>query len=68
MLLATDGLWEAKNETGQMFGKEGVKKILRENATRSSEEIKTLLFSSVENFIKGSLEDDLSIVVAKYNG
>ena len=68
LLLATDGLWEAKNEVGQMLGKERVKKILRENATRSSEEIKTLLFSSVESFITGSLEDDLSIVVAKYNG
>ena len=41
---------------------------IEDNASRSSEEIKDLLFSSVAKFIKGkSLEDDLSLVVVKYN-
>lgn len=66
-LLATDGLWEARNEKGEMFGKDAVKKIIRDNPFLSAKEIKSLLFSSVKKFINGStLEDDLTIVVTKF--
>jgi sigma-B regulation protein RsbU (phosphoserine phosphatase) len=49
--LATDGLWEARNEKGEMFGKDAVKKIIRENSFLSAREIKSLLFSSVKKFM-----------------
>jgi serine phosphatase RsbU (regulator of sigma subunit) len=67
-LLATDGLWEARNEKGEMFGKDAVKKIIRDNSLLSAKEIKNLLYSSVTNFIKSNkLEDDLTIVVTKFD-
>ena len=65
-LLATDGMWEARNEKGEMFGKERVKRIVRENSHLSANEIKNHLFSSVQNFIhNNTLEDGLTIVVTK---
>ena len=66
-LLATDGLWEARNENGEMFGKDAVKKIIRDNSHLSAKEIKNHLYSSVKSFINSNaLEDDLTIVVTKF--
>mgnify|MGYP000203416877 CR=1 FL=1 len=66
-LLATDGLWEARNEKGEMFGKDAVKTIIRDNAHLPAREIKDLLFNSVQKFRNGkALDDDLTIVVAKF--
>jgi sigma-B regulation protein RsbU (phosphoserine phosphatase) len=66
-LLATDGLWEARNARGAMFGKETVKSIIRANAASSAQDIKHRLLTAVEHFIGGhALEDDLTIVVAKF--
>jgi serine phosphatase RsbU (regulator of sigma subunit) len=51
-----------------MFGKDAVKKIIRDNSFLSAKEIKSLLFSSVKKFINGNtLDDDLTIVVAKFD-
>lgn len=67
LLLATDGIFEARNEKREMYGKDPVKKIIRDNAHLPARDIKNLLFSSVKTFISGSaLDDDLTLVVAKF--
>ena len=32
IVLGTDGIWEAQNPAGEMFGKEAICRIIRENA------------------------------------
>jgi serine phosphatase RsbU (regulator of sigma subunit) len=66
IVLATDGVWEARNESGQMFGRTAVYDIIRKNSAASADEIMKAIFSQIEKFLKASkLEDDLTLVVVK---
>jgi sigma-B regulation protein RsbU (phosphoserine phosphatase) len=66
ILIGTDGLWESRNKSGEMFGKERLKVLIREHARSSSEEILTFIIDSLKAF-QGSVkqEDDVTLVVAK---
>ena len=65
-LFVTDGLWEARNEKGQMLGKDLVKKVIRKHSLESSRVIKDAVIEVVREFIGSApLEDDLTIIVAK---
>jgi sigma-B regulation protein RsbU (phosphoserine phosphatase) len=66
ILIGTDGLWESQNKSGEMFGKERLKVLIREHARSSSEEILTFIIDSLKAF-QGSVkqEDDVTLVVAK---
>lgn len=65
-LIATDGLWETHNNSGEMFGKERLKTIIREHAESTSEEMVASILDSLDSF-KGSAkqEDDVTLVVVK---
>lgn len=68
MVIATDGVWEARNADGDMFGKERLHKIIRENASATAGEIQTAVFDSARRFRKGNrLEDDMTLVIVKVN-
>ncbi|MFW2368125.1 MAG: SpoIIE family protein phosphatase [Desulforhopalus sp.] len=64
--LMTDGIWEGCNKSGEMFGKERVKKIIRSNNTETSESILEEILAEYEGFTRGAVrEDDLTLVVIK---
>ena len=66
IFLSTDGLWEARNNKGEMFGKEPIYEIIRKNASASANEILNALFESLNSFLQGTkIEDDITIVVVK---
>jgi sigma-B regulation protein RsbU (phosphoserine phosphatase) len=66
IMLGTDGIWEAQNPQGEMFGKQRFKNIIRENAGRRAREIVQTVIKQVDNF-RISLEkaDDVTLVISK---
>ncbi len=66
LFLGTDGIWEAHNSQGDMFGKDAVRSIIRQNANASAAEIQEAILSSLTSF-QGDVdsEDDVTLVVIK---
>jgi len=68
IFLSTDGIWEAFNEKGEMFGKERIYDIIRKNSSLSANEIINIMLNSLERFQQGApIEDDITLVVIKIN-
>jgi serine phosphatase RsbU (regulator of sigma subunit) len=66
LVIATDGIWEARNPKGEMFGKDRLHKIIRQNASATAKEIQSAVFESIRRFQKDArLEDDMTLVVIK---
>jgi len=66
VMIGTDGIWEAQNPKGKMFGKERFKAIIRENAHQSAKDITQAVIKQVDSFCR-PLEktDDVTLVVTK---
>jgi sigma-B regulation protein RsbU (phosphoserine phosphatase) len=66
IFLGTDGIWEAHNSEGDMFGKASVYDIIRQNSSANAAEIKEAIIDSLNNF-RGEAEpdDDVTLVVIK---
>jgi sigma-B regulation protein RsbU (phosphoserine phosphatase) len=68
IFLSTDGLMEARNNRGEMFGKEPIHDIIRKNSSSGPNEILNAVFESLYSFLKGTkIEDDITLVVIKIN-
>jgi sigma-B regulation protein RsbU (phosphoserine phosphatase) len=66
ILLSTDGIWEARNPRGEMFGKEPIFHILKKNSSSSANEILETILDSLNRFQKNAkIEDDITLVVIK---
>ena len=66
ILLGTDGIWEARNRNGEMFGKTPIYEIIRQNITSSAKEILDLVIQSLMRFQEDLRpEDDVTLVVIK---
>jgi sigma-B regulation protein RsbU (phosphoserine phosphatase) len=66
IVLATDGVWEARNKEGDMFGKKHLYDIVRRNRNAVAEDILGKCFQSLEEFQTGALrEDDITMLVIK---
>jgi serine phosphatase RsbU (regulator of sigma subunit) len=66
ILIATDGIWEARNSDGEMYGKEKVYEIIRKNAQAGANDIQRAILASLKAFRKDArLEDDMTMVVVK---
>lgn len=64
--IATDGMWEARNLGGEMFGKERLKACIRTRARGSAQEILDGVYAELSNFTVGCRsEDDLTLVILK---
>jgi serine phosphatase RsbU (regulator of sigma subunit) len=65
-LLATDGLWEARNAAGEMFGKKRVRDLLRQHGHRAAADIVVEVMAGLKDFL-GELnaEDDVTLVAIK---
>lgn len=66
LLIGTDGLWETQNSSGEMFGKERLKELIRQYKHLSSEELIQSVLDSLKVF-QGSVkqDDDITLVVVK---
>ena len=67
--IGTDGIWEAFNRDGEMFGKARYQHIIKKNADKSAEEILNAVYHELSEFTLGKKsEDDITLVIAKVNG
>ncbi len=66
IILGTDGIWEACNSRGEMFGKEPIYNIIRRNQAARAAEILSICFSTLDRFLEGRPpEDDVTMIVIK---
>ncbi|MBT8362257.1 MAG: SpoIIE family protein phosphatase [Deltaproteobacteria bacterium] len=66
IVLGTDGIWEARNPQGEMFGKEAIYTIIRENANLSANSLLNTIVESLNNFQDTfDIEDDVTLIVVK---
>ena len=64
--LGTDGIWEARNREGLMFGKRRLRRIIKENCDLPATKIVDLVLEELEAFRRGvPAEDDVTLVVIK---
>ncbi len=66
IVLGSDGLWEARNPQGKMFGKEPIHQIIRRNPQAIAREILTSSFNAFNVFLGDRIpEDDVTLVIIK---
>jgi sigma-B regulation protein RsbU (phosphoserine phosphatase) len=66
IVIATDGIREARNRFGEMFGNDSLQTIIRRNAAASSAKILQAVFTALDLFRQGvKSEDDMTLVVIK---
>jgi len=66
IVLGTDGIWEAQNPEGKMFGKEAIYRIIRENADAEANALLDVIIDSLDHFRDGfKLQDDVTLIVVK---
>jgi serine phosphatase RsbU (regulator of sigma subunit) len=64
--IGTDGIWEACNAQGSMFGKRLLKKAIRDHAERPAVEIVQRVLEALQQFLFPlDLQDDATLVVVK---
>ena len=66
IVIGTDGIWEAHDEQGRVFGKQAFRELIRKHSRDSSRNIVRAVLAAVEEF-RGSVErqDDVTLVVIK---
>lgn len=66
IFLSTDGIWEARNLHGKMFGKEPIYTIIRNSSSLGANDILNAMIESLQSFQKGAkIEDDITLVIIK---
>ncbi len=69
LAIGTDGIWEAGRLDGEMFGKERLKRIIRENAVADAGTILNKVYDELKSFTRGCrAEDDKTLVIVKVDG
>ena len=66
IIIGTDGIWEARNPAGQMFGKDRLMQVIRENAGEPAKAIAIAVLDAVEEFRNhGEQADDITVMAIK---
>ena len=66
IVIGTDGVWETRNKSGQMLGREAICDTIRKNSTASAGDIMDAIIERNKQFRKGTEpEDDVTLVVIK---
>lgn len=68
LLLYTDGVTEARNPEGAFFGEEGLRDMVSREAAVGYDGLCERLVDAVSSFSGGSLNDDVALVVMRYDG
>jgi sigma-B regulation protein RsbU (phosphoserine phosphatase) len=64
--IGTDGIWEAFNGDGEMYGKKRFHRIIRHNARLEANDILNAIYDDLDSFRSGrKAEDDITLVVIK---
>jgi len=67
IVFTTDGLLEATNLKGDRFGSDRVGRILQENNSAKPSQIARTIYNRLLDFILRKIDDDVTILVLKYN-
>jgi sigma-B regulation protein RsbU (phosphoserine phosphatase) len=62
LLIGTDGLWETQSQSGEIFGKDRIKKLVKKHANASPDKILEAIISALKGMKQ---EDDVTLVVIK---
>jgi len=66
LCIGTDGIWETRNPQGEMFGRQRLKDIIRQDSHLPAENILNYIIDSVRDFRAGARqEDDITLVIVK---
>jgi sigma-B regulation protein RsbU (phosphoserine phosphatase) len=66
IILGTDGIWEARNPKGEMFGKAPIYRLIRQYADADAKGLLTACLFSLEKFRDGvKPDDDVTLIVIK---
>jgi PAS domain S-box-containing protein len=64
--IGTDGIWEAWNPNGEMFGKERFQNVIRNYSKEDARHILGAVYDELDHFTRGlKSEDDITLVIAK---
>jgi sigma-B regulation protein RsbU (phosphoserine phosphatase) len=67
--IGTDGVWEAFNERGEMYGKERIRQLVRQHARAEARHILDQVYDDLARFTAGVKgDDDITLVIVKFNG
>ncbi|AGW12880.1 PP2C family protein-serine/threonine phosphatase [Megalodesulfovibrio gigas] len=67
--VGTDGIWEAMDTQGQLYGKERFKEVLRRHSRASAVDMVDAVFQDVGRFCQGvRFQDDVTLVIIKLVG
>jgi len=66
LVIGTDGIWEARNREGRMFGKLLLQQMIRDNVVRPATEIVEKVLEALKQFLFPlDIQDDATLVVVK---
>jgi len=66
VLLSTDGIWEARNRQGEMFGRQAIYSIIRQNSHCEAAKIQDAILKALHLFQQGvAPADDITLVIVK---
>jgi serine phosphatase RsbU (regulator of sigma subunit) len=66
LVIGTDGIWEARNREGRMFGKLLLQQVIRDNVVRPAAEIVDKVLEALRQFLFPlDIQDDATLVVVK---
>ncbi len=68
IMACTDGLIQSHSLRGEQFGKERVQQALLDNSTYPAQRMAQFTFEGLVKFMSKEMEDDVSILVIKYEG
>ncbi len=68
IFLYTDGVTEARNLSGELFGEDRLLAVLAANHSRAPEQIKKSVLAAVEEFSQGDSGDDVTLLCIGVNG
>ena len=63
LLLFTDGVTEARNESGEEFGEERLEECMRSYLGHNAAELRTIILNEVARFCAGDFDDDAALMV-----
>jgi sigma-B regulation protein RsbU (phosphoserine phosphatase) len=67
--IGTDGIWEAVNKEGKMFGKDRFRNIIRSNSETGASDILNSVYNELNRYTHGQKsEDDITLVIIKVDG